>query len=234
MPLVYLKIRRSLHPEIEPYWEDFKIAYEENMTVLDALREIQKHPVNARGEATVPLLFQASCGEEVCGTCTIKIDGKTRPACSARLKDLPDPLTLEPLKNFPLIRDLVVDRTQWEKQSRQYQTHQDLETITASPPPRPFSEKEETDLKFLCIHCGVCQEFNKKVMSPETIVSIRRGNLLDKDHSGIRLKALMGKGGIDYCSHLDDCERLCPKEISLTEMVGQMKRATTLLAFKRL
>ncbi|RYS46633.1 2Fe-2S iron-sulfur cluster-binding protein, partial [Staphylococcus pseudintermedius] len=64
---IKLKIKRQENPESQSYWEDFEIPYRPNMNVISALMEIQRNPVNAKGEKTTPVTWDMSCLEEVCG-----------------------------------------------------------------------------------------------------------------------------------------------------------------------
>lgn len=108
---IRLIVKRQEGPEAKPYWEEFNVAYQPRMNVVSALMEIRKNPVNAQGEPTTPVVWESVCLEEVCGACTMIINGTPRQACSALIDNLKQPIRLEPLTKFPLVRDLKVDRT---------------------------------------------------------------------------------------------------------------------------
>lgn len=80
-------------------------------TVLSALLTLRAKPVNAEGMAVTPVAFDGGCLEESCGACTMVVNGQARAACSVRLMDLAQPVSVEPLQNFPVLRDLCVDRS---------------------------------------------------------------------------------------------------------------------------
>src|SRR5262245_62401288 len=72
--------------------------------------ELRLNPVTTAGERVPPPAWEASCLEEVCGSCAMLINGRARMACSALVDKLEQPITLEPLRKFPVVRDLQVDR----------------------------------------------------------------------------------------------------------------------------
>ena len=74
--------------------------------------EIQKNPVTKDGEKTTPPIWDMNCLEQVCGICTMIINGRVRQSCSALIDNLEQPITLEPMSKFPNVRDLKVDRSQ--------------------------------------------------------------------------------------------------------------------------
>ena len=108
---IRLIIKRCKDPNSRPYWEEFSVPYFPKMNVVSALMEIQKNPVNAQGNVTTPVAWDCNCLEEVCGACTMLINGKVKQSCSALVDKLKQPIRLAPLTKFPLVRDLVVDRS---------------------------------------------------------------------------------------------------------------------------
>ncbi len=81
------------------------------MNVISAMMEIAANPVTAEGHATTPVTYDSNCLEEICGSCAMRINGKARMACSALVDNLEQPIRVEPLSKFPLVRDLQVDRS---------------------------------------------------------------------------------------------------------------------------
>src|SRR6185312_12626381 len=94
----------------EAFWEEFAIPYKANMNIISCLMEIQRNPVTKDGKKTTPVAWDQACLEEVCGSCTMNVNGKVRQACTALIDHLSQPVTLEPMTKFPLVRDLCVDR----------------------------------------------------------------------------------------------------------------------------
>jgi len=112
---IKFKIKRQLSENDKAYWEEFELDNYESLNVVAALLEIQKTPKLTSGKMTEPVNWECSCLEEVCGSCTMVINGKVRQACSALVKNIVKEsgskvITLEPMSKFPVMRDLQVDR----------------------------------------------------------------------------------------------------------------------------
>jgi len=228
-------------------WEEFDIAWHPQMNVISALMEIQKHPVDAKGNKVAPVVWESSCLEEVCGACTMLINGKVRQACSALIDQLSpngEPITLAPMTKFPLVRDLVVDR------SRMFE---DLKTVKAwihldgshelGPGPRQSPENQEEAYPLSrCMTCGCCMEacpqYNDRsdFMGPAPLAQVRLFNAhpTGRMNASERLDAIMGRGGLADCGNAQNCVEVCPKEIPLTEAFGELGRQTTVLWLKQL
>ena len=107
---VTLRIRRQDSPTETARWEIFAVPKRPNMNVISCLQYIAAHPVTVEGKQTTPPVYDSGCLEEVCGSCTMLINGKSRQSCSALVNKLGDTITLEPMTKFPVIRDLFVNR----------------------------------------------------------------------------------------------------------------------------
>src|SRR5580704_12258256 len=104
---VRLKVKRQDGPGQGSYWQDFEVPWHPRMNVISALMEIQKRPVTSGGERVAPVVWECVCLEEVCGSCTMRIDGRVRQSCSALVdKIAPDghTIVLEPMTKFPVVR----------------------------------------------------------------------------------------------------------------------------------
>jgi succinate dehydrogenase / fumarate reductase iron-sulfur subunit len=99
---VLFKIRRQASPSDKPSWEEFELPWHPGMNVISSMMEIARNPVTRDGQATTPITYDSSCLEEVCGSCSMLINGKARMACSALVDNLEKPIRLEPLE--PIIR----------------------------------------------------------------------------------------------------------------------------------
>ncbi|MDA8743953.1 succinate dehydrogenase iron-sulfur subunit [Rubripirellula amarantea] len=111
---INVRVRRQDGPGLEPYWELHKIQYEPELNVISVLQRIAAQATNSDGRKVAPVVWDCGCLEEVCGSCTMVINGQVRQSCSALvdklLQDNPDELVLEPMNKFPVVRDLMVDR----------------------------------------------------------------------------------------------------------------------------
>jgi len=109
--IVKLKIKRRDKPDAKTYWQEFTIPYKERLNVIACLQDIQRNPTTQSGESVNPVTWDCNCLEEVCGSCTMLINGKVRQACTALIDSLEQPVILEPMSKFPVVRDLQVDRS---------------------------------------------------------------------------------------------------------------------------
>ncbi len=240
---VRLRVRRQDGPDGRPYWENFEVPYRPNMNVISALMAIRKNPVNARGEATTPVAWESSCLEEICGACSMVINGRARQACSALVDRLGQPIVLEPMSSFPVIRDLMVDRSIMFRNLKQVKAWIPVDgTYDLGPGPR-YSEKEQ-QLRYelsKCMTCGVCLEacpnFNtrSRFMGPQPLGQVLLHNMhptgnLNRDE---RLEAIMQDDGITNCGNAQNCVQMCPKGIPLTDAIAILNGETVKHAFRR-
>ena len=109
---VIVRIRRQDAPDKPETarWEEFAVPHAPNMNIISCLQYIATHPVTTDGRRTTTPVWDSNCLEEICGACTMLINGKTRQSCSSLVDKLEQPITLEPMTKFPLVRDLFVDR----------------------------------------------------------------------------------------------------------------------------
>jgi succinate dehydrogenase / fumarate reductase iron-sulfur subunit len=89
---VEIHIRRRENPDSPQYWEEFEIPYRPNLNIISCLMEIQKNPVNKAGMSTTPPVWQMNCLEQVCGICTMIVNGRVRQSCSALIDQLEQPI----------------------------------------------------------------------------------------------------------------------------------------------
>ncbi|KKM10144.1 succinate dehydrogenase [Clostridiales bacterium PH28_bin88] len=232
-----LKIRRQADPGTPSYWEEFKVPLKTNMNVVAALMEIQKNPVNALGQKTLPVVWDCSCLEEVCGACTMVINGRARQVCSALVETLSQPIILEPLSKFPVVRDLMVDRSVMFEYLKKVKAWIEIDgTHDLGPGPRvPQSVQSWAYELSRCMTCGCCMEACPQVnhrsnfMGPAAMAQVRLFNAhpLGESLKAERLGAIMGPGGITDCGKAQNCEKACPKGLPLTRILGELSRETT-------
>src|SRR5438128_2723756 len=89
---VHFRIWRQAAEGGSGQFEEFKVPYRKGANVISCLMEIQRNPVNAQGEKTTPVIWDSNCLEEVCGSCTMNINGRVRMACSALVDRLEQPI----------------------------------------------------------------------------------------------------------------------------------------------
>ena len=112
--VVRVRILRQDAPGEESYWERFEIPYVANMNVISILQQVAAQAKSRDGRRVAPVAWDCNCLEEVCGSCTMLINGRTRMACSALVDRLlvesADEIELRPMSKFPVVRDLVFAR----------------------------------------------------------------------------------------------------------------------------
>src|SRR5512140_302025 len=141
---IEVKIKRQMSPQSQPYWENFSIPYRRNMNITALLMEIAANPVTKEGKQTVPVSYDSNCLEEVCGSCAMVINGRSRMACSALVDSLEQPISIEPMSKFPIVRDLQVDRARLFEGLKRIKAWIPIDgTYNIGPGPRMSPEQQE-------------------------------------------------------------------------------------------
>ncbi|MEL6110334.1 MAG: 2Fe-2S iron-sulfur cluster-binding protein, partial [Planctomycetota bacterium] len=111
---IKVRVKRQDAPGKDAYWQLFNVPYEPELNVISVLQRIAAMGKTSDGKKVAPVAWDCGCLEEVCGSCTMVINGRVRQSCSALVDRLmeehPDELILEPMTKFPVVRDLIVDR----------------------------------------------------------------------------------------------------------------------------
>jgi succinate dehydrogenase / fumarate reductase, iron-sulfur subunit len=159
-----VRILRQDGPGEASYWERHEVAYEPELNVISVLQRIAAKATTADGKKVAPVAWDCNCLEEVCGACTMVINGKVRQSCSALvdrlLDDHPGEIELTPMSKFPVIRDLCVDR------SRMFRALQEVKAwipadgyYDQGPGPRISQQAQEAMYPLSeCMTCGCCLE----------------------------------------------------------------------------
>ncbi|HEX7066338.1 MAG TPA: succinate dehydrogenase iron-sulfur subunit [Bacillales bacterium] len=239
---VRLIITRQDGPDAAPYDEEFEVSYGENMNVISALMEIRRNPFNAKGEATAPVQWEMNCLEEVCGACSMVINGKARQACTTLVDTLEQPIRLAPMKTFPVTRDLIVDRSRMFDALKKVKAWIPIDgTYDLGPGPRMSEKKRQQAYELSkCMTCGVCLEacpnVNSKAdfMGPFVFSQVELKNLhpTGEMNSDERVESFMEEGGLQGCGNAQNCVEACPKGIPLTTSIAAINRKATVQSFK--
>jgi succinate dehydrogenase / fumarate reductase iron-sulfur subunit len=168
------------------------------------------------------------------------INGKVRQSCTALIDQISpngEPITLQPMTKFPLVRDLQVDRSRMFNDLKKVKAWVQLDgSHELGPGPRQSQENQEEAYPLSrCMTCGCCMEACPQVndaspfIGPAAISQVRLFNLhpSGKMHAAERLEALMGEGGVADCGKAQNCVEVCPKEIPLVDSIAQVSRQTT-------
>lgn len=241
---INFRVLRQEGPNTAPYWEAYRLPYRPNMNVISVLMEVQRHPVTAEGKTVSPPVWDAACLEEVCGSCTMNIEGKVRQSCTALIDNLPDNFRIEPMKKFPVIRDLRVDRSRMFDALKRVKAwipvdgYYDLGEGPRQPPQLAETRYELST----CMTCGCCLEACPQVNAVSPFIGaapIAQALLFNlhptgKAQGAERVEALLGPGGLEDCGNAQNCVEVCPKEIPLVQSIAEMNKQATLHAFRHL
>ena len=251
---VRLRIRRQDAPGRPPRWEAFDVPWATGANVISCLQWIAANPTSADGTPTTPVAYDAGCLEEVCGACTMVINGRVGQACSCLIdREAPrdgDRITLEPMSKFPVVRDLMVDRTRLFQALRRLQAWVPIDgTYHLGPGPRSTPAQQQMRYRISeCMSCGCCLEacpqygleadeskWEKSFIGAHAIAQARlfnehpTGSVLRDE----RLEVLAGRGGVSDCGNAQNCLKVCPKDIPLTESIAAAGRAVTAWSLRR-
>ncbi len=251
---VIFKIKRCDGPGKPFRWESFKVPTEPGSNVISCLKWIAANPTTTDGKQTTPVVWDSGCLEEVCGACTMVINGRVRQSCSCLIDDYApregDTVTLEPMSKFPVIRDLWVDRERMFNALERVKGWVPIDgtyNLGAGPQESPEHQQMRYALSE-CMTCGCCLEACPQFLKEEDpknwdtafigAQAISQARYFNEHETGARLKGdrmdvLTGPGGVSDCGNAQNCVKVCPKHIPLTESIGAVGRSATVHAIKK-
>lgn len=231
------------------YWEEFELELKPYLNMTAALMEVQKNPINRKQEKVTPVAWEQGCLEEVCGSCSMLINGRPRQGCTALIHTLleatgSNTVTVAPMTKFPLVKDLVVNRDQMFENLKKIKAWIEVDDALDRGFGPKISQNVQEAMYVLstCMTCGCCTEAcpqinsHSKFIGPATISQARLfnahpvGKLMEKE----RLRPLMEEGGVTDCGNAQNCAAVCPKEIPLTESIALMGRKVVKQALKEM
>jgi len=210
----------------KPHWQQFEVEAEPTDRVLDLLHYI-------RDEQDGTLAFRRSCGHGICGSDAMVINGKNRLACKTLVKDLKQPITVEPLKGFQVIKDLIVDMEPFFAKYRTIMPY--LINDEPLPPTERLQTPEERELfddTTKCILCACCTTScpvfwsNSQYLGPAALVAAHRFVFDSRDRAAYqRLQILAQYGGVFTCRTIFNCVDACPRGINVTKAILELRQA---------
>ncbi len=219
------------------YWEEFDLPLKPGLNVISALMEVQKNPINREGKRVTPIAWEQGCLEEVCGSCSMLVNGRPRQACTALIHSLVQSsptVILAPFTKYPLIKDLVVDRQALFDSLKRVKAWVEVDSAMNPGPSAKISPEVQEAMYVLstCMSCGCCSEGCPQVnaksqfMGPAPISQVRLFNAhpVGKLMQHERLNVLAQEGGVSDCGNAQNCAAVCPKKIPLTESIAIMGR----------
>lgn len=241
---IRIKVKRQDQEDTLPYWQEFEIPYRPGHNVLSVLMEIRKNPVTIEGKKVSSVVWESNCLEEVCGACSMVINGKARQGCTALIDKLEQPIVIEPMDKFPVVRDLAVDRSRMFDALKNTKAWVEIDgTHALGPGPRIDAETAGVRYKLsTCMTCGVCLQvcpqisIHNKFIGAAGLNQVRLFNMhpTGKKKAKERLDVMMHEGGISDCGNAQNCVEACPKGIPLTESIAEVGRQTSVHALKKL
>jgi succinate dehydrogenase iron-sulfur subunit len=219
--------------DAKPHLQSYVIPFvDESMVVLDALNYIKTHIDGS-------LSYRWSCRMGICGSCGMMVNGTSKLTCNAFLRDYwPRPVVVEPLTNFPIIRDLVIDMEDFMHKLKAIKPW----IIRKDELPLGAGEHRQTNRQIddyrqfsECINCMLCYSacpvygLNNEFLGPAAIALARRYNLDSRDQ-GLkeRLPVIGETEGIWECSFVGECSVVCPKGVDPAKAIQQTKLDTAL------
>jgi succinate dehydrogenase / fumarate reductase iron-sulfur subunit len=217
----------------QPHFENYTVQAEPMERLLDCLHKVKWYQDSS-------LALRRSCGHGICGSDAMVINGVNALACKVLVKDLKQPITVEPIRGLPVTKDLVVDMEPFFAGYRAVKPW-----LIADPdekePERERLQSPEARERFddttKCILCAACTTScpifwaDKEYIGPAAIVNAHRFIFDSRDDGGQeRLEILNDKEGVWRCRTTFNCTDACPRGIEITKAIQEVKRA---LIFRR-
>jgi len=222
--------------EMEPTFQQFEVPFRKDWVVLDALNYI-------KDKLDTSLSYRWSCRMGVCGSCGMMVNDEPKLTCATFLSDyMPGPVRVEPLRNFPVVRDLVIAMTDFmvklqrvkpwliREQEKPLSDGEYLQTPEQLDDYKQFS---------MCINCLICYAacpvygLDPHFLGPAAIALAQRYNRDSRDEgSQERLDILSQHDGIWGCTFVGECTKVCPKHVDPAGAIQQYKLEATKEWFK--
>ena len=221
-------------PEQEdaPTFAEYEVPLRKDWAILDALNYI-------KDEVDGTLSYRWSCRMGICGSCSMTVNGEPTLTCAAFLtKFAPGPVRVEPLHHFPVIRDLVVELTDFmHKLSavKPYLIRDEEKPVDEGEYLQTPDELADYKQYSLCINCMLCYSacpviaIEPDFIGPAAIALARRYELDSRDQAGEeRLRTITASDGIWDCSYVGECSAVCPKGVDPARAIQQTKFDSTM------
>lgn len=224
---VELRIRRY-NPEVDeqPHLETYVVEADPKDQVLDLLNQVKWYQDGT-------LAYRRSCAHGICGSDAMRINGVNRLACKVLVKDVGDRITVEPMMGLPVIKDMIVDMDPFWDHYRSVMPY----FINDDPEPEKErlqspEERERFDDTTKCILCAACTTScpsywaDDEYVGPAAIVQAHRFVYDSRDQGAEERLEVLGKQfGVWRCRTIFNCTSACPREIKVTQAIGELKQA---------
>lgn len=215
-----------------PKTQEYEIEIQEDWKVLDAINYIKDHVDSS-------VAHRWSCRMAVCGSCGMMVDGEPKLTCKTALSDYGDSIKVEPLANFPIVRDLVVEMDGFMEKFesvkpwivRAKERAEDMEALnergTFSQSPAQLAAYKQFSM---CINCMLCYAAcpvvanEPEFLGPAAIALGHRYNVDSRDEGNHERNVIFrGEGTVFSCSFANECSEVCPKNVDPAAAVNQAK-----------
>ena len=226
MQVTFKILRYEPEKDAAPHWETYAVDLEPTDRVLDGLQAV-------KWQRDGSLALRRSCAHGVCGSDAMMINGRNRLACKMLVKDCPQPITVEPMRGFRVLKDLIVDMEPF------FAKYRSITPYLVNEEPAPAKERlqspaarERFDDTTKCILCGACTSScpsfwaNGEYVGPAAIVQAHRFIMDSRDKGAAeRLDVLNQRSGVWRCRTIFNCTDACPRGIQVTQAIAEVKQA---------
>ncbi len=224
--------------EAEPTIQEYDVPFTDDWVLLDALNYV-------KDKIDGSLSYRWSCRMGICGSCGMMVNGEPKLTCATFVSDYTSgPIRIEPLRYFPIIRDLTVEMTDFMeklKNVKPWIIREDEKPISEGEYLQSPEELDQYKQFSMCINCMLCYSacpvygLDSAFTGPAAIALAQRYNMDSRDQgSRERLGALSDHEGIWGCTFVGECTKVCPKKVDPAGAIQQYKVTATMDWFKSL
>ena len=222
--------------ESEPVFDEYEVPCPGDWVVLDGLNHV-------KDQLDGTLSYRWSCRMGICGSCGMTVNGEPKLTCATFLADYsPGPVRVEPLRNFPVIRDLIVDLGDFMQKLvrvKPWIVREVEKPLSSGEYLQSPEEMDEYKQFSMCINCMLCYSacpiygLDPKFIGPAAIALAQRYNLDSRDEGADeRLELLSEHEGIWGCTFVGECTKVCPKNVNPAGAIQRYKLNAALESVK--
>jgi len=230
-------LRYNPETDAEPRMQTYRIPFVDEMSVLQGLQHIKDHVDGS-------LTFRWSCRMAICGSCGLMINGVPRLSCETFLRDFyPGGVRIEPLNHFPILRDLVIDQTDFLRKLESvtpYLIPAEPKQVSAGTHRQTPAQLDEYYQYSQCINCLLCYAacpqygLDTEFTGPAALALLHRYNADSRDGgTQKRMEVVNGEKGVWGCTLVAYCSEVCPKGVDPARAINQNKINSTKDYFMR-
>jgi len=222
--------------ESEVTFDEFEVPCPKDWVVLDGLNHV-------KDQIDGTLAYRWSCRMGICGSCGMTVNGEPKLTCATFLTDYaPGPVRVEPLRNFPVIRDLIVDIGDFMRKLvtvKPWVVRDEEKPLSEGEYLQTPQEMDEYKQYSMCINCMLCYSacpiygLDPKFIGPAAIALAQRYNLDNRDQgASARMDVLSEHEGIWGCTFVGECTKVCPKHVDPAGSIQRYKLSAAIDSMK--